>query len=93
MRLGADVPVMLDAERALMTGAGEHVEPLPGAEPPLIVVPLDAELGAGEVYRAFDALDTPRTPEELEHAAQRIRAGALRPPSTTSSPPRARCAR
>ena len=30
MRLGADVPVMLASARALMTGAGEHVEPLPG---------------------------------------------------------------
>ena len=49
MRLGADVPVMLEATRALMTGAGEHVEPLPGDAPPLIVVPLDAELGAAEV--------------------------------------------
>ena len=44
MRLGADVTVMLGGERALMTGAGEHVEPLPGEKPPLIVVPLDAEL-------------------------------------------------
>ena len=32
MRLGADVTVMLDAERALMTGAGEHVEPLAGRQ-------------------------------------------------------------
>jgi 4-diphosphocytidyl-2-C-methyl-D-erythritol kinase len=75
MALGADVPVMLANTRALMTGAGEHVEPLPGDAPSLIVVPLDAELGAGEVYKAFDALATPRSAEELEHAAQRIRAG------------------
>jgi 4-diphosphocytidyl-2-C-methyl-D-erythritol kinase len=58
-----------------MTGAGEHVEPLPGEAPPLIVVPLDAELGAGEVYRAFDELGIARTPEELEAAAATIRAG------------------
>jgi 4-diphosphocytidyl-2-C-methyl-D-erythritol kinase len=75
MRLGADVPVMLEARRALMTGAGEHVEPLPGDKPPLIVVPLDAELSAAQVYRDFDARDTPRTPEELSAAAERIRAG------------------
>jgi 4-diphosphocytidyl-2-C-methyl-D-erythritol kinase len=75
VRLGAVVTVMLYAQRALMTGAGEHVEALRGDKPPLIVVPLDAELGAGEVYRAFDELQTPRTPEELAHAAQRIRAG------------------
>jgi 4-diphosphocytidyl-2-C-methyl-D-erythritol kinase len=77
MVLGADVPVMMGAVRALMTGAGEHVEPLPGAAPPLVVVPLDARLSAGQVYASFDAHDTPRTPEELEHAAQRIRDGEL----------------
>ena len=75
MRLGADVTVMLYAQRALMTGAGEHVEALRADTPSLIVVPLDAELGAGQVYAAFDEQDTPRTPAELEHAAQRIRAG------------------
>ena len=79
MRLGADVTVMLRAERALMTGAGEHVEPLPGAKPPLIVVPLDAALGAGEVYREFDAHDRPRSPEELEAAADALRHGVLEP--------------
>jgi 4-diphosphocytidyl-2-C-methyl-D-erythritol kinase len=68
---------MMGAVRALMTGAGEHIQPLPGAAPPLVVVPLDAELGAGQVYASFDAHDTPRSPEELEHAAQRIRDGAL----------------
>ena len=78
MRLGADVTVMLRGERALMTGAGEHVEPLPGEKPPLIVVPLDAALGAGEVYREFDAHDPPRTPEELDAAAEALRAGRLR---------------
>jgi 4-diphosphocytidyl-2-C-methyl-D-erythritol kinase len=79
MRLGADVTVMIDAERALMTGAGEHVERLPGDKPRLIVVPLDAALTAAEVYREFDARDTPRTPDDREAAAQRIRAGAFEP--------------
>ena len=79
MRLGADVKVMIDAERALMTGAGEHVERLAGDKPPLIVVPLDAELSAAEVYREFDARDTPRTRKELETTAQRIRAGVFEP--------------
>ena len=77
LRLGADVTVMIDAERALMTGAGEHVEKLPGDKPRLIVVPLDAALTAGEVYREFDARDTPRTPDELEAAARRIREGGF----------------
>ena len=75
-----------------MTGAGEHVEPLPGEAPPLIVVPLDAELSAGEVYRAFDALGTPRTAEELERdrgrAHPRRRGRARQRPR---GPPRALC--
>jgi 4-diphosphocytidyl-2-C-methyl-D-erythritol kinase len=79
MRLGADVTVMLHGRRALMTGAGEHVEALPGAKPPLIVVPLDAALGAGAVYREFDARDTPRTPEALDEAATAIRTGRVMP--------------
>ncbi|HEX6021069.1 MAG TPA: hypothetical protein VFZ00_03675 [Solirubrobacter sp.] len=79
MRLGADVTVMLHGGRALMTGAGEHVEPLEGEKPPLIVVPLDAALGAGEVYREFDARDTPRTEHELQQAAADIRAGRIPP--------------
>ena len=79
MRLGADVTVMLRGERALMTGAGEVVEPLPGDKPPLIVVPLDAALGAGEVYREFDARDRARTPEELARAADALRRGELMP--------------
>ena len=77
MRLGADVTVMLGGERALMTGAGEHVEPLPGEKPPLIVVPLEAELSAAQVYREFDARDRPRTPDELEAAAQALRSGTF----------------
>ncbi len=71
MLLGADVTVMLYAQRALMTGAGEHVEALPADRPPLIVVPLEAELSAGQVYAEFDARDRARTPEELEAAAPR----------------------
>ena len=91
MRLGADVPVMLHGARALMTGAGEHVEPLAGDKPPLIVVPLDAQLGAGEVYREFDARDTPRTPDELEAAAAAIRAGHLTPVNDLEAAARRLC--
>ena len=77
MALGADVTVMLSAQRALMTGAGERVEPLPGEKPPLTVIPLEAQLSAAAVYREFDARDTPRSPEELEAAAAAMRAGAF----------------
>jgi 4-diphosphocytidyl-2-C-methyl-D-erythritol kinase len=91
MRLGADVPVMLANIRALMSGAGEHVEPLPGAAPPLVILPLDAELSAGEVYRAFDALATPRTADELVQAAERIRAGDFEHINDLEGPARALC--
>jgi 4-diphosphocytidyl-2-C-methyl-D-erythritol kinase len=91
MRLGADVTVMLDPRRALMTAAGEHVEPLAGDKPPLIIVPLDAELGAREVYRAFDAHFSPRTPEELEEAADAIRAGRFDYVNDLEGPARRLC--
>ena len=88
----ADVKVMIDAERALMTGAGEHVEPLPAPKPRLIVVPLDAALTAGEVYRAFDEHFTPRTPGELQAAAIRIReTGEFDPVNDLEGPARRLC--
>jgi 4-diphosphocytidyl-2-C-methyl-D-erythritol kinase len=66
MRLGADVPALLANERSLVTGAGEHVKPAPGDHLDLVVVPLDAQLTAAEVYRAFDILGRARSDEELE---------------------------
>jgi 4-diphosphocytidyl-2-C-methyl-D-erythritol kinase len=80
MRLGADVPVLLDPQRALVTGAGENVEPLslaPSAA--LVIVPLDAELSTAAVYREFDAHDRPRSSEELEEAATALRTGGVIP--------------
>ncbi len=86
MRLGADVPVLLHPARALVTGAGEHVEPL--AEAPaaagdaratpastLVIVPLDAHLSTRDVYAEFDKHDRARTPGELTEWAERLRAG------------------
>jgi 4-diphosphocytidyl-2-C-methyl-D-erythritol kinase len=80
MALGADVPVMLAATRALVIGAGEHVEPLaPEAIGTLVIVPLDAELSAGAVYRAFDELGAVRGDDELAVAAGALRAGGSLP--------------
>jgi 4-diphosphocytidyl-2-C-methyl-D-erythritol kinase len=80
MRLGADVPALLHDSRTLVTGAGEHVEPVPGDNAPLVIVPLDAALTAFEVYRAFDVLGLARGDEELAETARRLRAGADPPP-------------
>jgi 4-diphosphocytidyl-2-C-methyl-D-erythritol kinase len=65
MRLGADVPALLANQRSLVTGAGEHVEPAPGEQLDLVVVPLNIGLTAAEVYRAFDVLALARSDEEL----------------------------
>jgi 4-diphosphocytidyl-2-C-methyl-D-erythritol kinase len=46
-------------------GSGEHVEPIAGVKPPLVVVPLDARLTAAQVYRTFDILGLARSDEEL----------------------------
>ena len=66
MRLGADVPAMLANQRALVTGAGEHVKPAPADHLDLVVVPLDARLTAAQVYRTFDILGQARSDDELE---------------------------
>jgi 4-diphosphocytidyl-2-C-methyl-D-erythritol kinase len=89
MRLGADVPVLLHGQRALMTGAGEHVEPLAGEKPPLIVVPLDAQLSTPAVYRAYDEHFTPR--DNLEDAADRIRGGEMCVVNDLQDPARMLC--
>jgi 4-diphosphocytidyl-2-C-methyl-D-erythritol kinase len=89
MKLGADVPVLLSGTRALMTGAGEHVEPLPGEKPPLIVVPLDAHLSTPAVYRAYDEHFAPR--EDLQAAADRVRHGELEYVNDLEGPARRLC--
>jgi 4-diphosphocytidyl-2-C-methyl-D-erythritol kinase len=66
MRLGADVPSQLEPRRCLMTGAGEHVRPLPG--PPAeayVVVPSPHALSTPDVFREADRLGLGRSPGEL----------------------------
>jgi 4-diphosphocytidyl-2-C-methyl-D-erythritol kinase len=87
MRLGADVPALLAGTRALVTGAGEHVEPAAGDPLPLVIVPLDAELSAAAVYRAFDILGAARTDAELADAAATV---ARDPPPVNDLEPAAR---
>ena len=79
--LGADVPSQLAPGRVLMTGAGEHVDPLPDPGPfALVIVPSPHTLSTPEVYAAFDRLTTARTPDELDRARAAALAGVPPPP-------------
>jgi 4-diphosphocytidyl-2-C-methyl-D-erythritol kinase len=81
VELGADVPSQLEPGRVLMTGAGEHVDRLPDPEPfGLVIVPSPHALSTPAVYREFDRLGTPRSPDELERAKQAALAGEPPPP-------------
>ena len=77
--LGADVPSQLAPGRTLMTGAGEHVEPLP--PPPefgLLIVPAGEALATPHVYAEADRLGTPRA--SLDGLREAVRAAALGAP-------------
>ena len=70
-RLGADVPFCLVGGRALVSGIGEVVEPLP-VEPltvTLVVPPLHVSTPA--VYRAWDALGGPTAPTASTTSSRR----------------------
>jgi 4-diphosphocytidyl-2-C-methyl-D-erythritol kinase len=75
-RLGADVPSQVTPGRALVTGIGEHVEPLPPGPPAaLLIVPSTHELSTPDVYREADRLGLTRT--SLEECEARVRGGEL----------------
>ena len=75
-RLGGDVPSQVAPGRTLMTGAGEHVQPLP---PPgtlaLVILPSEHALYTPAVYREFDRLGVRRSAAEL--AGLEARGGEL----------------
>jgi 4-diphosphocytidyl-2-C-methyl-D-erythritol kinase len=73
-RIGADVPSQVDPRHALVTGAGEGVEPL--ALPPmaLVLLPQDEGLSTADVYRAADRIGSTR--ERLDPDRLRELAGA-----------------
>ena len=59
--LGADVPSQIEPGRALVTGIGEHVEPLlPGPPAALVIVPSPHTLSTPDVYREADRLGVTR---------------------------------
>jgi 4-diphosphocytidyl-2-C-methyl-D-erythritol kinase len=75
--LGADVPAQIEPRRALVTGVGERVEPLPEGPPlAVLVVPLDAALSTPDVYREADRLGLARPHAELAELEALVRAAA-----------------
>jgi 4-diphosphocytidyl-2-C-methyl-D-erythritol kinase len=75
--LGSDVPSQLDPGLALVSGAGESVEPLaPAREHAFVLIP-DAEgLSTVEVYAEADRLGLGRDADELAEAGERLREAA-----------------
>ncbi len=75
--LGADVPSQLDPAFALVSGAGEEVEPLgdPG-EFALVLIGAERGLDTAAVYAEADALGLGRDREQLEAITGRLREAA-----------------
>jgi len=59
-RIGADVPSQVEPRHALVTGAGEHVEPLDLPPMALVLVPQHEGLSTADVYRAADQIGSTR---------------------------------
>ncbi|MEX2194076.1 MAG: 4-(cytidine 5'-diphospho)-2-C-methyl-D-erythritol kinase [Thermoleophilaceae bacterium] len=60
-RLGADVPSQVEPRHALVTGAGEEVEPLGLPPMALVLVPQTAGLSTAAVYAEADRLGSTRS--------------------------------
>jgi 4-diphosphocytidyl-2-C-methyl-D-erythritol kinase len=73
-RLGADVPSQVEPRHALVTGAGENVEPLDLPDMALLLVPVAEGLSARDVYAEADSL--PSTRAHLDPAPLRTAAAA-----------------
>jgi 4-diphosphocytidyl-2-C-methyl-D-erythritol kinase len=75
--LGADVPSQLHPAPALVRGAGERVEPLPGPAPhAAVLLPDGGGLSTAAVFAEADRLGAGRGAEELESLAVRLRQAA-----------------
>jgi 4-diphosphocytidyl-2-C-methyl-D-erythritol kinase len=75
--IGADIPSQLDPGLALVSGAGEVVEPLPPArEHAFVLIPGADGLSTAEVYAEADRMGLGRDPEELAAAGGRLREAA-----------------
>ena len=69
-RLGADVPSQVEPRHALVTGAGEGVEPVELPPMTLLLVPDDKGLSTAEVYARADALGTTRERLDPDHVRE-----------------------
>ena len=75
--LGADVPSQLDPVPALVSGAGELIEPLPApGEFAVVMIPDDEGLATADVYAEADSLGLGRDAQELELIEGRLREAA-----------------
>lgn len=75
--LGADVPSQLRPALALVTGAGERVEPLPApAEHAAVLLPGGGGLSTAAVFAEADRLGLGRSAAELEGLAAQLREAA-----------------
>ena len=72
-RVGADVPSQIDPRHALVTGAGEHVEPVALPAMALVLVPQVEGLSTADVYREADRIESTRA--RLDPAGLRELAG------------------
>ncbi len=72
--IGADVPSQVEPRHALVTGAGEHVEPLALPEMTLVLVPAGEGLSTAAVYAEADRIHSTRP--QLDPDAVRTLAGA-----------------
>jgi 4-diphosphocytidyl-2-C-methyl-D-erythritol kinase len=75
--IGADVPSQIEPRHALVTGAGEHVEPIDLAPMAVVLVPAAAGLSTAAVYAEADRIGSTRA--SLDPAAVRALAN-LSPP-------------
>ena len=73
-RVGADVPSQVEPRHALVTGAGEHVEPLALPAMALVLVPRAPGLRAGEVYAEADRLGATRARLDPDRVRELARA-------------------
>jgi 4-diphosphocytidyl-2-C-methyl-D-erythritol kinase len=65
--VGADVPSQIEPRHALVTGAGEAVEPVELSPMTLLLVPDADGLATGDVYAQADALGTTRAQLDPDH--------------------------